>query len=112
MSKYVFHQFNVKSNLTFSVSGVGGALGKWTSSKVLSDALEESTRLGLDEITKKAKILYFDGAGEDATPVPLFVPPEPEEEEKGEVDEESKKKKPPRKTVMQTFLKVTKTLHD
>ena len=61
----------------------------------------------MDEISRNSKIKYLDGSGEDVTPVPLFVPPEPEEEEKGEVEDDSTKKKP-RKHVMQTFLKVLK----
>ena len=36
------------------------------------------------KISRNSKIKYLDGSGEDVTPVPLFVPPEPEEEEKGE----------------------------
>ena len=60
---------------------------------------------GIAELNKNAKIKYFDGSGEDVTPVPLFVPPEPEEGEIGEGEEDGTKKKP-RKNVMQTFLKV------
>ena len=60
---------------------------------------------GITELNKHAKIKYFDGSGEDVTPVPLFVPPEPEDDEKGEGEDDGTKKKP-RKNVMQTFLKV------
>ena len=60
---------------------------------------------GIAELNKNAKIKYFDGSGEDVTPVPLFVPPEPEEGEIGDGEEDGTKKKP-RKNVMQTFLKV------
>ena len=60
--------------------------------------------MGIAEINENAKIRYFDGSGDDVTPVPLFVPPEPEDEEKMEGDDDSKKK--PRKNVIQTFLKV------
>ena len=68
-----------------------------------ADAL--SSFPGITELNKHAKIKYFDGSGEDVTPVPLFVPPEPEEDEKGEGEDDGSKKKP-RKNVMQTFLKV------
>ena len=63
---------------------------------------------GIAELNKNAKIKYFDGSGEDVTPVPLFVPPEPEEGEIGDGEEDGTKKKP-RKNVMQTFLKVIVT---
>ena len=66
---------------------------------------QDAQRMSIAEISENAKIKYFDGSGEDVTPVPLFVPPAPDEEEKGEADDDATKKKP-RKNVMQTFLKV------
>ena len=66
---------------------------------------QQSGLPGIAELNKHAKIKYFDGSGEDVTPVPLFVPPEPEDDEKADGDDDGTKKKP-RKNVMQTFLKV------
>ena len=57
------------------------------------------------DISENAKIKYFDGSGEDVTPVPLFVPPEQDDEDNDEVEDDATKRKP-RKNVMQTFLKV------
>ena len=87
-----------------SVSGmdVGGLRGK--SRGTLASVAPDDHRMGIAEINENAKIRYFDGSGDDVTPVPLFVPPEPEDEEKMEGDDDSKKK--PRKNVIQTFLKV------
>ena len=70
----------------------------------ISSVSSEDNRVGISDIASKAKVRYFDGSGEDVTPVPLFVPPEPSEDEKVEGDDVLVKKAKPR--VMQTFLKV------
>ena len=104
----IYFLTEILSKILFSsVSAIGGASGRGTSPKIASDVSQDTQKMGIAEITENAKIRYFDGSGEDVTPVPLFVPPEPEEEEKGEIDEETGKKKKVRKSVMQTFLKVT-----
>ena len=109
MIRYLFVTVIINVSSFSSVSVTGGAPGRGTSPKIVSDVSQDNKRMGIAEITEYAKVRYFDGSGEDVTPVPLFVPPEPEEDEKGEVDEESKKKKIHRKSIMQTFLKVTNT---
>ena len=88
----------------YSVSGIDGGALRGKSRGTLTSTAPDDHRMGIAEINENAKIRYFDGSGDDVTPVPLFVPPEPEDEEKMEGDDDSKKK--PRKNVIQTFLKV------
>ena len=88
----------------YSVSGMDGGALRGKSRGALTSTAPDDHRMGIAEINENAKIRYFDGSGDDVTPVPLFVPPEPEDEEKMEGDDDSKKK--PRKNVIQTFLKV------
>ena len=88
----------------YSVSGIDGGALRGKSRGTLTSTAQDDHRMGIAEINENAKIRYFDGSGDDVTPVPLFVPPEPEDEEKMEGDDDSKKK--PRKNVIQTFLKV------
>ena len=88
----------------YSVSGIDSGALRGKSRGALASIAPDDHRMGIAEINENAKIRYFDGSGDDVTPVPLFVPPEPEDEEKMEGDDDSKKK--PRKNVIQTFLKV------
>ena len=90
--------------LFFSVSGTESGNIRGKSRGALASVSHDDHQMAIAEINRNSKIKYFDGSGEDVTPVPLFVPPEPVEEEL-DVDDDSSKRKP-RKSVMQTFLKV------
>ena len=88
-----------------SVSGTESTLVRQKSRVTLVAGSQDNQPRGMGDISENAKIKYFDGSGEDVTPVPLFVPPEPEDEDKDDIEDDSTKRKP-RKNVMQTFLKV------
>ena len=64
----------------FSVSGTESLLVRQKSRVTLTSTSQDNQPMSMDEISRNSKIKYLDGSGEDVTPVPLFVPPEPEED--------------------------------
>ena len=63
--------------------------------------------MGVSEIAANAKIRYYDGSGEDVTPLPLYIPTEPQRDEEILLDD--KDGKPARKSrvsILSTFLNV------